>query len=95
MKHFWGGFEKRAINLYGTSQGLKALNRGNRPMQHLTARPISQKAVVGKTIAPAIPSAVAAQATHMPKPKMPAGSKLTPAKKVEQISAKGVTPAAI
>lgn len=95
MTGFWCGFEKRAISLYGTSQGLKALNRGNRAMQHLTARPTSQQAVVGKTIAPPIPSATAASATHMPKPKMPQASKLKPAAKVEQISAKGVTPGAI
>lgn len=95
MMWFWQGFEKRAVSLYGSMQGLKSLNRGNRPMQNLTARPTTQQAVVGKTVAPPIPSATAANATHMPKPPMPAATRLKPAKKVEQISAKGVTPAAI
>lgn len=91
MTGFWRGFEKQAINLYGSMQGLKALNRGNRPMQNITARPTSQQAVVGKVTPPPLPSATAARATTLPRSKLPESTKLKP----NLQGGKGVTPSAV
>jgi len=73
---FWSGFEKRAASMYGAMKGLKALNRGNQPSRHMTARPISLKATVGRTNTLPLPSASSSKATTMPKAPTPKSTQL-------------------
>ena len=74
--NFWSGFEKRAASLYGSMKGLKSLNRGNQPARHMTARPISMKATVGRTTTVPLPSASASKSTTMPTAPTPKSSQL-------------------